>query len=444
MAEFQVKLIGLTQNPQTLSTAGALGCFEEKSSDELMAELMALPGEQRLKREKGVLRNSFGRGHGSVGDQNCFIFSIKNLPRAATLQLCLPEYLAHLQQSLRRTSASRGFYLPEIIKNSCLGEEVEKTLLGVFDLYEKMKEAGIPGEDARFILPLYAKTNIQTAGNARELCHLWQMSHGEGVPAVVRAVMDEIISQAKKKAPYLFEDFGYNYETLAWYPSSQLFALTNETINNLIKLHKDNKEKAILLGWMSPVEVTPEMLRKAIENRDEAELANLKHAHFEFLVPMSLTCFHQATRQRTWNHSLESIYDTVDQALKAEDKRMVMPPSVRNSGFVSAFIELHVRLLNLYKELVEMKIPRAEAIGVLPHSLKIYDWIHVNGWNAIHSIGKRTCQEAQWEIRLIAQKMARDIKRVAPAFEAWAEPQCITYGSCPEVRDCGYYKKKKK
>ena len=91
-----------------------------------------------------------------------------------------------------------------------------------------------------------------------------------------------------------------------------------------------------------------------------------------------------------------------------------------------------------------MKVPRSEAIGVIPHSLKIYDWIHVNGWNAIHSIGKRTCQEAQWEIRFIAQKLARDIKNVAPAFEEWAEPQCITYGSCPEIKDCGYSKKKRR
>lgn len=444
MADFKVKIIGLTQNPQTLSTAGALGCFEEKSSDQLKKELMVKRRKKRLKKERGVLKNSFGRGHGSVGDQNHFIFSIEDLPRAATLQLCLPEYLAHLQQSLRRAKASRGFYLPEVIKQSCHGPDVEKTLLQAFELYEKMAEAGIPGEDARFILPLYTKTNIQTASNARELCHLWQMSHQEGVPSVVTAVVDEMIAQAKEKAPYLFEDFGYNFETLAWYPSSQLFALTNEAIQELIKQHRNSKEKTILLSWMSPFEVTAEMLERAIKQRKEAELANLKHIHFEFLVPMSLACFHQATRQRTWNHSIEPIYDAVEDALVSQDKRMIIPPSVSKSEFGTEYAELHLQLLNYYKELIEMKVPRSEAIGVIPHSLKIYDWIHVNGWNAIHSIGKRTCQEAQWEIRFIAQKLARDIKNVAPAFEEWAEPQCITYGSCPEIKDCGYSKKKRR
>ncbi|MBI2041717.1 MAG: FAD-dependent thymidylate synthase, partial [Candidatus Nealsonbacteria bacterium] len=179
--DFQVKIIGVTKNPQLLSTAGALGCFDEKSSGQLIGDLSALSAEERDKKERAVLKNSFGRGHGSVGDQNCFIFSIENLPRAATLQLCQPHYLAHLQQSLRRAKASRGFHLPEIIKNSSYGKMAEEILSASFSLYEKMSKAGIPDEDARYILPLYTRTNIQTLGNARELCNLWKMTHSPHV-----------------------------------------------------------------------------------------------------------------------------------------------------------------------------------------------------------------------------------------------------------------------
>lgn len=440
MTDFRVKLIH-SENQQTLAVAAALGCFEEKPADQLMEELLALPKEGRKKKERAVLKNSFGRGHGSVGDQTHFTFIIENLPRLATLQLCLPEYLEHLQQSLRRAKASRGFFLPEVIRKSKLAGKTEKRLSQSFELYEKMTEVGIPGEDARFLLPLYTKTNIVTTGNVRELCHLWQMSQHNGVPSVVTAVVDEVVRQAKEKTPDLFENFGFNYETLAWYPSSQLFALTNETISNLIKLNQKN-EGVILLNWMSPVQILPEMLEKAVKERNEAELSNLKHLHFEFLVPMSLSCFHQATRQRTWNHSVESIYDAVDEAFRVPGKRMVVPSSIKNSDFSSAYEDLHNGLIELYKELTKEGIPESEAIGVIPHSLQIYDWIHINGWNAIHSIGKRTCMEAQWEIRFIAQRIAKKIKETIPAFKDWAEPQCITYGKCPEIRDCGYYKKK--
>ena len=444
MSEFTVNLIGFTDNPQTLSVAGALGCFEEKSSAQLFEELRTLSEDQRLKKEKAVLKNSFGRGHGSVGDQNCFVFSIENLPRAATLQLCLPEYLGHLQQSLRRAKASRGFYLPEAIKKSKLAAEAEKTLFQSFDLYEKMAQTSIPSEDARFLLPLYTKTNIQTAGNARELCHLWQMTNRDGVPSVVKAVVGEMFSLAKEKAPYLFEDFGFNYETLAWYPSAQLFAPTNATLHQLVANAHDAGKTVAFLGWGSAFSnaAISEMVTEAVTKKNEAELANLKHIHFEFLASMSLACFHQAIRQRTWDQSVESIYDAVDMALGSEDRRMVIPLSIKKSDFASVYQDLHAKMLNLYAELIANGIPKSEAIGVIPHSLKIYDLIHINGWNALHSIGKRTCVEAQWEVRGIVWKIAKAIKRRLPSLGKWTEPQCITYGGrCPEIKDCGYYRK---
>jgi len=443
MAEFKVNLIGYPQRAQVLAAAAALGCFEEKSAHKIMEELLALPEEERLRKEKAVLKNSFGRGHGSVGDQVHFSFNIENLPRLVTLLLCLPEYLEHLQQSLRRAKATRGFYLPEAIKKSGLADKTRSLLNRTFEFYEKACSVGIPAEDARFPLSLYTRTNITTTGNAREICHIHSMAHQPGVPLVATKVVDEMVAQASRITPYLFEDFGFNYEVLSWYPSSQLFAPTNQTINRLINVHKADGKIAVLLDRMSSFEITPEILERAVKERDEAELSNLKHLHFEFLVPMSLACFHQATRQRTWNHSIESIYDAAEDALCNPDERMVIPLSIKNSKFASEFKKLHLALLNLYKELTEQDIPKSEAVGVLPHSLKVYDWIHINGWNAIHSIGKRTCVEAQWEIRLIARKMAKDIKEAVPAFQEWAEPQCITYGRCPEVKDCGYYKKKK-
>jgi len=447
MAEFKVKLLGYTENSQSLSAAGALGCFEEKSSAQLMEELQQLPEEQRLKRERGVLKNSFGRGHGSVGDQNYFIFSIEDLPRAATFQLCLPEYLAHLQQSLRRAKATRGFYLPEVIKNSEFAGKVEEILSRSFELYEKMLEAGIPEEDARFLLPLYTKTNIQTGGDARELGHLWQMSHREGIPSIVTAVVDEMISQAKERAPYLFEDFGFNYQTLAWYPSAQLYALQNKMMENLIKLGW-SKDVGLVNYHLSSFlrESIEKSIEKAVRDRDEAELANLKHIHFDFLVAMSLACLHQAIRQRTWNHTLESIYDAVGKAIAREkETRMVIPPSIRGSELNLMYQKQHQDMLNLYEELLKGGIPAAEAIGVIPHSVKIYTLIHINGWNAIHSFGIRLCLTAQWEIRRITLQMARRIEEELPALGKWVKkPQCLYYQKCPEEKkDCSFYKRLK-
>ena len=437
--DFKARLLSCTENPQTISVAGALGCFEENSSYQLLNDLQRMPGDQRLKKELGVLKNSFGRGHGSVGDQNCFIFSIEDLPRAATLFLCSPEYLSHLQQSLRRAKASRGFHLPDAIKGSRCFQKVGRTLLRSFELYEEMCGAGVPTEDARYLLPLYTRTNIQTLGNARELCHLWQMSQKPGVPSVVRAVVEEMISLARERAPHLFEKFGHNFEQLAWYPAPQLFALSNTLLEELALIN-GVPDSVILVDSCHKLPITAEGMEQAVGG-DEAQLANLKHVHLEFLVPMSIACFHQAVRQRTWNHSVESIYEAVLYDNADRTSRVVVPPSIKKTSFISAYQKQHEEMVNLFFEMKNSGIEMAEAIGVLPHSLKIYSLIHINGWNALHSIGKRTCVEAQWEIRNLAWQMARIIKKKIPALGKWAEPQCITYGDCPEVKDCGYYQK---
>jgi len=441
---FEVRLLTTAGDPQLIATAGALGCFEEDSSSEILEKLLALSPEERDKKCRAVLKNSFGMGHGSVGDQGYFVFSIENLPRAATLQLCLPEFASHLQQSLRRAKPERGFYLPEVIKKDRYGSVAEDILSESFRFYEEMTKAGIPGEDARYLLPLYAKTNIQTALNARELCHFDTMSKRNGVPSVVRAVIEEMMSLAKRKAPYLFENFGTNYEQLAWYPSSQLYAESNETMNRLIQAYGTRSNRAEMVDRSSVGgPITAETIHEAVCNRDEAELANLKHIHFEFLAKMSLACFHQATRQRTWNQSIEPIYAAAyEDCYKRAFSRMFIPESIKKSDFSCKYMATHQKMMGLYRKLTERNIPMQEAIGVIPHSLMVYDWIHVNGWNAIHSIGKRTCTKAQLEIREIALAMAQQIKSEMPIFDGYVEPQCVTYGKCPEKDPCGYYLKK--
>lgn len=442
MKDFKVELLATAGDPQLIATAGALGCFEEDSSSKILGDLLALPAEKRDKKCEAVLKNSFGMGHGSVGDQGYFIFSIENLPRAATLQLCLPEFASHLQQSLRRAKPERGFYLPAVIKNhQIFGALAERVLSETFEFYEEMTEAGIPGEDARYLLPLYTKTNIQTALNARELCHFEAMSKKDGVPAVVWAVVREMMSLAKNRTPYLFENFGFNYEPLAWYPSSQLYAKGNKTMTDLIKMSGVNHDVVMLDQSIINKAITTETLRKAVGNRDEAELANLKHIHFEFLAKMSLACFHQATRQRTWNQSVESIYDAAKYDITEYTSRMFIPESIKNSDFAFRYGVLHQKLIGLYLLMTSNVIAKQEAIGVIPHSLMVYDWIHVNGWNAIHSIGKRRCTKAQREIRNIADAMAGYIEATTPIFRGYVEPQCVTYGKCPEKDSCGYNEK---
>jgi thymidylate synthase (FAD) len=261
------------------------------------------------------------------------------------------------------------------------------------------------------------------------------MAQNPGVPSIVREVVEEMINQTREVAPYLFEDFGFNYEKIAWRPAPFLFAQENKGMKKIAE--EAGHKKVVLISSDTKLKqfLDKEVIERAIQERNEAEISMLKHIHFDFLFPISIAGFHQVTRQRTWHLAVESIHEAV---LKG-DSRMVVPPSIANSSFSYGFIHQYREMMDLLKD-----SPLTEAIGLVPHAFKIYVLAHIDGWNAIHSIGKRTCIEAQWEIRNIAWNMAKIIKKEFPALGKWVEPQCITYGECPEQEDCGYYKKKKK
>jgi len=417
--------------PEELSVFSAATCFEERSSYQIfLNDVHKLDLEKFEKKKEGILEGTSGSGHGSVLDQNRFYFCIENIPRIATLQLCQPQYLEHIQQSLRRAPADRLYFLPKETRQSDMLAKTIAVMDSAFGLYNCMKEAGIPEEDARFILPLYAKTNIQTSGNSRELMHLHDMSRNDQIPSVIKETVEELIGQLNKSFPKLFKERATNYEKLAWYPSAQLFATENKTIENIIV---NLSQGPVTLIGTSEIPMNAESIKKAVEERDEAELANLKHLHYTFLAEMSLVSFHQAIRQRTWDQSVESIYHAIERG------NFITPLSIqRNEKYHVQYTQQQQKMLDFYHELVQSGIKKQEALGVLPHSLTVYDLIHINGWNAIHSIAKRTCTTAQWEIRAVGRNIAEKLYEANPALGKYGLPQGILYGRCPEKENCGY------
>lgn len=428
-----VDLVGILKHPTETSwsaddypTAGAMGCFDERASAQIHKDhkVDGIPyGPEKLnwdETKEVIMRETSGRGHGAVLDQSAFVFSIDNLSRASTLFLCGPQYASHLQQSLRRATAERGFVESQ-------DPEANQIMDEQFALYQKMVKAQLPTEDARIILPLNTKTTIQSMWNARELMHLKSLAGRMIVPSGVSETIDEMYSQAETHAPNLMENRAANYEVLSWLPGPQLFAPSNSSLDRLIQEDPTMRMTSFSTG----IRMSPEEVKAAVEGRDEAALANLKHYHFSFLAPMSLMTHHQATRQRTWDQTVEPLSSAIMRGV------YVVPPSIEKSQFGEEFRGLTERSI---KYAIENN-DNPDAYGVLPHSLEVGDLIHVNGWNAIHSIGKRTCTTAQWEIRSIAKYMAKEIRQQAPEVGAYSLPQGMIYGSCPERENCGACKK---
>ncbi|KPV63095.1 MAG: FAD-dependent thymidylate synthase [Candidatus Bathyarchaeota archaeon BA1] len=105
-------------------------------------------------------------------------------------------------------------------------EEAKKiyddTLMRISDGYQKLLNCNIPKEDARFILPNAAKTNILVTMNARELHHFFNLRCCERSQWEIRELATEMLKQAKGVAPALFENAGPSCVKLGYCPEGEL------------------------------------------------------------------------------------------------------------------------------------------------------------------------------------------------------------------------------
>ena len=69
-------------------------------------------------------------------------------------------------------------------------------------------EAGIPAEDARYILPNATETKIIVTMNARELRHFFALRCCERAQWEIRAMAIEMLRLVKTVAPVIFRDAG--------------------------------------------------------------------------------------------------------------------------------------------------------------------------------------------------------------------------------------------
>lgn len=74
--------------------------------------------------------------------------------------------------------------------------------------YAEMIEAGIPAEDARYILPNATETKIMVTMNARELLHFFRLRCCERAQWEIRAMSLEMLKLLKAIAPTIFKDAG--------------------------------------------------------------------------------------------------------------------------------------------------------------------------------------------------------------------------------------------
>jgi thymidylate synthase (FAD) len=150
-------------------------------------------------------------GHFSVLEHAVFTFGIEGISRATSHQLVRHRLASYSQQSQRYVKADQAFehvLPPSIEEKPALRKRFEKHLQEVGRLYSDLAGAGIPPEDARFVLPNAAATKIIVTMNARELRHFFRLRCCQRAQWEIRGMAERMLGLVRKAAPRLFVKAG--------------------------------------------------------------------------------------------------------------------------------------------------------------------------------------------------------------------------------------------
>ncbi|MDG6899010.1 MAG: FAD-dependent thymidylate synthase [Nitrososphaerota archaeon] len=110
-------------------------------------------------------------------DHVVYMFEIEDCSRVTTHQLVRHRAVSYDQESQRFSAATREGVVtpPSIQSNDVAYRAYDEGLKAVYAAYEKMVTAGVPKEDARYVLPSAIKTKLVMTLSARSLMHIvWQ------------------------------------------------------------------------------------------------------------------------------------------------------------------------------------------------------------------------------------------------------------------------------
>ena len=173
-AKVQVKLIDFAKSPLEKLYAAFRTCYSSETPIEIWEKIEA----EKISREK--IREFIGArlktGHASPLEQVVFWFAIANVSRSLSHQFVRHRIGISFEQQSQRyvkfKADKLAFVMPESWERAGMREEFEGLLDKTSDLYARALKAGIPAEDARFVLPNAAPTNFHVMVNFAEMLHI--------------------------------------------------------------------------------------------------------------------------------------------------------------------------------------------------------------------------------------------------------------------------------
>jgi thymidylate synthase (FAD) len=204
MSFMDVRLLYHTPEPERAIAAAARLCYAPIGAAELLEHM----SEDAVRR---VLKTVITSGHTSTLEHASYTFAIDGVSRAMTHQLVRHRLASYNQQSQRYVSydSEPTFVVPPSVASDPAARGLfDDACEAAFVAYRALLDAGVPAEDARYLLPNAMETKIVVTMNVRELLHFFELRCCKRAQWEIREVALEMLRLAEPTAPYIFMDAG--------------------------------------------------------------------------------------------------------------------------------------------------------------------------------------------------------------------------------------------
>jgi thymidylate synthase (FAD) len=199
----KINLLTHTPDPEKAVAAASRQCYSKYSASKAFSEFT----QEDIRKQLGIIMKN---GHFSVLEHASFTFSIEGISRACSHQLVRHRIASYSQQSQRFVKLKDiEFVVPGKIAADANSNRVFSDALNACrDAYFKLVEAGMPAEDARYVLPNATPTKIVVTMNARALINFFELRCCLSAQWEIRQMADEMLRLVRDAAPTIFANAG--------------------------------------------------------------------------------------------------------------------------------------------------------------------------------------------------------------------------------------------
>ncbi len=215
-----VELLAHTPNPLSVIYVAFRQCYFKGTAESMWQDIQ----DGTISEDKQIefIKKTISSGHESPVEHVNFTFALSNVSRALTHQLVRHRIASFSQQSQRYVDSKDFNFItpPSIAKNPEALAKFNACMDTIANTYEELQSILSKGdkptekanEDARFVLPQAAASNIVVTMNIRTLMNFFDHRCCTRAQWEIRNVANQMLAHCRKVLPEIFDNAGAKCE----------------------------------------------------------------------------------------------------------------------------------------------------------------------------------------------------------------------------------------